>query len=393
MFAYIDETGNTGANIFDVNQPEFYTAALVTKTNFDLVYKGSLRKVCERQNVDSLHASVLGFGPLEAMAPDILRLLKKSDARFFLSRVEKSYLLVTKVFDTFFDSGENPAVPWTAYNLRHLRINLTFKVASLVDDDLAHRFWKMLMAKSEDKARALIPSICETFLERVESISDARAREIISSAFSWSLAHPNALDIYIPRRQAKNGHMPNMVAFGNLLDGLEFFSQRWKRPVRKVVHDRQSQFEGTLAEWHRMAANASPEPVHFAGETEVLRKVAGSDFEVSASDQSAGIQIADLILWLYRQRLTGKMFPPQSAKVLNFVQKRAWLSDFSFEGVGDAMTERANAINQVPMSPEQMFAGMEYAEVVERNRLKAMEDYEVDGLMPYERRVPSVIQE
>jgi hypothetical protein len=32
-----------------------------------------------------------------------------SDGLFFLSRVEKRYLIATKIFDTFFDSGENAA--------------------------------------------------------------------------------------------------------------------------------------------------------------------------------------------------------------------------------------------------------------------------------------------
>ena len=33
MFAYVDETGNTGKNIFDLDQPDFFTGALITKTN------------------------------------------------------------------------------------------------------------------------------------------------------------------------------------------------------------------------------------------------------------------------------------------------------------------------------------------------------------------------
>jgi hypothetical protein len=35
LYAYIDETGNTGHNLFDEAQPDFFTAALITKGNFD----------------------------------------------------------------------------------------------------------------------------------------------------------------------------------------------------------------------------------------------------------------------------------------------------------------------------------------------------------------------
>jgi hypothetical protein len=164
--------------------------------------------------------------------------------------------VATKVFDTFFDSGENPAVPWTAYNVRILRIILAFKVASILTDEIVEMFWSMLMAKTEAAARAMIPAICDAIIENIELVRDQRSREIISGALTWSRDHPEALDIFIAGRQAKNGHMPNMVAFANLLDGLELLSKRWGRKLRKIVHDRQSQFEGTLAEWHRVFSNA-----------------------------------------------------------------------------------------------------------------------------------------
>jgi hypothetical protein len=40
MFAFVDETGNTGENLFDEKQPLFITAALITKSDFDILHKG-----------------------------------------------------------------------------------------------------------------------------------------------------------------------------------------------------------------------------------------------------------------------------------------------------------------------------------------------------------------
>jgi hypothetical protein len=278
MFAFADETGNTGANLFDEAQPDFYTGALVTRSNFDVVWGGKLTSICKRAGIDALHASVLGVARLDPIAEPLLALLKKADARFFISRVEKRYLLATKVFDTFFDSGENPSASWHLYNIRLLRLTLCFKVATLLTDDIAKRFWDMLMAKSEKSARAIIPEICTAMLERVPLLSDQRSRDVVTEVFSWSLAHPNALDIFVASRQAKNGHMPNVVAFTNLLDGLEKLSKKWDRPLRKLVHDRQAQFETTLAEWHRLFSNASDEPIKRIDETVIFQKVAGSTF-------------------------------------------------------------------------------------------------------------------
>jgi hypothetical protein len=386
MFAFVDETGNTGANIFDEAQPDFFTGALVTKANFDLVHRSNVRAICARHGIQSLHASVLGFGEIEKAAPDILTLLKKVDARFFVSRVEKRYLVATKVFDTFFDSGENPTVPWTAYNLRPLRLLLAFKVASILTEEIARDFWAMLMARTERQARERIPGICNALLNEVSFLADQRSREIVTEALSWSRDHPQALDIYTSGRQAKNGHMPNMVAFGNLLDGLEGFSKRWNRPLRKIVHDRQSQFEGSLAEWHRLFSTASDEPIRRPGETIVFQKVAGSTFEVSASDDSPGIQIADLVLWLFRQSLSGKLLPSGSAAILNHVFRKGYQHDFSFEGVGAQLERVLREKMSRELPAEAIEAGRRILAQQEKQRLELIKLYEEDGLMPYERR-------
>jgi hypothetical protein len=385
MFAFVDETGNTGANIFDENQPLFLTAALVTKSDFDIVYGTKFKRILKQNGLDNLHASVLGFGPLEAVAQDILKLLKSAESRFFISRVEKRYLVATKFFDTFFDSGENPAVPWTAYNIRPLRLILAFKVASLLDVEVSKLFWTMLLERSKSKAHAMIPSLCDAIIQRVGRLPDQRSRQVITDAMQWSKDHPEALDFHTASRQAQNGHMPNMVAFTNLLDGLEKLSKSWGRKLRRVTHDRQSQFETSLAEWHRLFSNASPEPITMFGETYVLQKVGGSDFLVSSSSESAGIQIADLILWIFKRFLESKDIPYHSSHLLAYVMRKGWQNDFSFEGVHQAMIEQFGPIMQADLADEQMKNAKEFQQKVENRRLQNIALYEKDGLMPFER--------
>ena len=139
MFAFVDETGNTGANLLDESQPDFFTAALITKSDFDLTYDSNVRRIAKRVGGSPLHAKNLGFRNIEIIARELCQVFKKVDARFFISRVEKRYLLATKIFDTFFDSGENAAVAWHLYNIRPLKIMLAFKVASIVSEDVAIR--------------------------------------------------------------------------------------------------------------------------------------------------------------------------------------------------------------------------------------------------------------
>jgi hypothetical protein len=132
MYAYVDESGNTGYRIFDPEQPVFVTAALMTKTNFDAVRKGDLAMIAKKVSAGALHANELGVGRIEEIADDLLRVIKQADARFFVSRLEKRYLAAAKIFDTYFDAGENLAVPWQVYWIRPLRLTLMFKLAEYV---------------------------------------------------------------------------------------------------------------------------------------------------------------------------------------------------------------------------------------------------------------------
>ena len=393
MFAFVDETGNTGANLLDPDQPEFFTGALITKTDFDKVRGSTIRRLCRKYSIPSIHASVIGLGPIESMAPELLRLFKSIDARFFFSRVEKRYLLATKVFDTFFDSGENPAVPWTAYNIRELRLMLCFRVAGLLDDHLAKEFWEMLMAKKESVAREMIPQICETFLERVHLLPDARTQSIVSEVFLWSRSHPEALDIFIPGRQAKQGHMPNLVAFTNLLAGLEHLSQKWGRRLRRLVHDRQGQFESTMEEWHRLFSNAEDVPITWLGDTYSLRRVHGSTFEVASSDTSPGIQVADLVLWVLRKAMKGETLPPNTERLVHYVFMKAHIDDFSFQGVGSTLEAKVERVMESEIPASKLEEGKRIGVEMERRRLEAIALYELDGLMPYERQVANRVEQ
>jgi len=134
-----------------------------------------------------------------------------------------------------------------------------------------------------------------------------------------------------------------------------------------------------------MFSNASDEPIHRPGETIVFQKVAGSTFEVSASDNSAGIQVADLILWLFRQHLSGKRLPPASGRLLNYVFKKGYHSDFSFDGVGQQVEEQYRQIMATELTPEMEQVAQKMIADNEQHRRRMIAAYEEDGLMPYQR--------
>ena len=150
--------------------------------------------IAKGAGVAALHANELGVGRLEDIAPEILRVIKKADARFFLSRLEKRYLAAAKVFDTYFDAGENRAVAWPHYWLKSLRLMFLFKLSAYVlDEEIVRTVWTSIITPNEAKSRAAFLQAARLMLARVSTnMQDARARQVICDGLHWALDNPEA---------------------------------------------------------------------------------------------------------------------------------------------------------------------------------------------------------
>lgn len=388
LFAYVDESGNTGRNIFDTAQPDYYTAALVSRGDFDRNYGDQVRAIAGKVGATAIHANELGLGRLETIADDLLRLLHRAGASFFVSRVEKKYLLATKMFDTLFDSGENAAVPWHAYNLKPLKIIGAFKLAGVITDDIARDFWKCLLMPKEADARAALPPICEAIKARLDILPDARSRELLGQGLDWIIAHPECVQFATEQKLAKQGHFPNLVAFANLLEGLQSMSSHLNKKIASIIHDEQNEFGRMLSSWHGLFSNASPDVIEWAGERYSLQRAPGSLFVIKPDDQSPGIQMADVALWLYGQWLKGKDLPENCERLLLFILANGWHNDFSFEGVEHSLLNQFGEVMFGDMPEEKLEAGRALVKMSEERRVASMEQYEIDGLPPFMRTPP-----
>ncbi|MBG1231096.1 DUF3800 domain-containing protein [Aestuariivirga litoralis] len=387
FFAYVDETGNTGHNIFDPAQPDFFSGALITKGDFDLNFGKQISAISQQLNTEALHARVLGIGKIETVASQLLRILESAEATFFLSRVEKKYLLASKMFDVLFDSGENPAVPWQFYNLRGLRLIGVFKLSALIEEQTAKKFWASILEPDTKKAHGILFEVCEELLANIGNLPDEGSRKVLSEGLSWAKSHPEAIQVYTEHDLSKHGHFPNLVAFSNLLRGLQSLSEERKKPVHTIKHDQQSEFEKTLQMWHGLFSNASGDEIKWAGETYKMQSVPGSEFKVLEDTASAGIQIVDVVLWLYSQTRKAKKLPKDCALLVKYALNNGWHNDFSFEGVETAYMEKFGSIISTPLTEEKMESTKKMLEMAEKSRLESIAQYEIDKIPPFLRDV------
>ena len=79
VFFYVDESGHTGPNLFDPDQPVLYYGVLSSKVNVDVLAFERLQRLRTRCGVQRLHATELGNGGLAAIADDLSQLQSQLD--------------------------------------------------------------------------------------------------------------------------------------------------------------------------------------------------------------------------------------------------------------------------------------------------------------------------
>jgi hypothetical protein len=387
IYAFVDESGNTGKNIFDSSQPDYFAGALIAKGDFDIRYTDRIKTIAAKVDATAIHANDLGMAKLETIALDLHALLNGAGTHFFVSRVEKKYLLASKMFDVLFDSGENAGVAWHNYNARPLKIMFAVKLGHIIDEKIGRQFWDLLLTTRESDVRAGLPSLCEAIKSKLDELPDERSREVLAQGLNWVIQHPDCIQFVTEQKLAKKGHFPNLVAFANLMQGLQELSQLWKKKVATITHDEQDEFGALLQTWHELFSNAAPDVIEWAGERYSLQWAPGSKFVMKPDEASVGIQIADTALWLYSQSLKGKEIPKNCTRLLNLALARGWHNDFSFAGVEKSLLEKYGEILFGPIEPEKLDAAQRMLTMAEGRRLASMEQYEADGLPPFMRPV------
>ena len=204
---------------------------------------------------------------------------------------------------------------------------------------------------------------------------------MIGDAIDWATQNPESIYIHTNSKAARLGHLPNLAVFPNLLDGIEQRSKLWNRKVKEIVHDRQSQFQGTLRDWHDLYKNAAPDVITWTmGEQYTLRRVEGSDFRISSATESPGIQGIDTVLWLFKRVIEEKPLGYNSSKLMNHVFKRAYQNDLSFSSVGGWLEEYFTDLYSKPFTEEHQKRAEEFSKLAEQRRQEQLLQYAQEKL-------------
>src|SRR6476646_1240640 len=102
-YAYTDESGNSGLELFNTDQESFWTATLIAFSDVDTKYRTFHKELLDTVGKGELHGNELGFGRIEKIASRLSWFIREKKIQFSFVRVFKPYLATTKMFDLAFD--------------------------------------------------------------------------------------------------------------------------------------------------------------------------------------------------------------------------------------------------------------------------------------------------
>lgn len=375
MYFYVDESGHTGPNLFDAAQPMLYYGVLSSRMNLDVVAEYELASLRKRLKVPRLHAAELGVGRLVSVVPEIARLASKLDMRFDVYRVAKPDHAVICFFDQVFDQGVNPAVTWTGY-WTPMRYVLLLKVASLFDEQLAQKAWIARIEPKDHIAMPVMLEVCAELRARVGTLPDARSRQLISDALTWAEKNPFEISYNVASKKDMLQVTPNVIGFQSVMHGIASRIRKTGKQAARIVVDQQSQFnkaQKTLAEFYQRANGfkASMGPGMPVANHTKMPKV---PIEFSSSVGSAGLELTDLHLWIFKKVIERSSLPPELMALVKVHWRRTQTDEISLRAID---TRWSRWFDQIPeleeMSLERLAAAREIMAKDEARRMQAVD--------------------
>ena len=138
---YIDETGNTGANLFDKNQPVFICGGMLIRNAS--VHRIDLAQVRSILGVNELHGSELGLSRIEPVAEALRSIIIDANCLFLFSVIHKPFLAGMKFYDCLFDAGTNPGVSGFHCTSILFKYLYMLKFIYVLDEKDLLEFWKV----------------------------------------------------------------------------------------------------------------------------------------------------------------------------------------------------------------------------------------------------------
>lgn len=345
MYYYVDESGHTGLKLFDGNQPNLYYGVLSASVDLDAVVELHVKKLRDKLGVERLHAAELGVGRLLEICEALKVIKRKNGLRFDFYRVAKKDHAAITFFDQVFDQGVNKAVPWTAY-WTPLRYPLLVTLAGYFDEDLLKKSWEARTCVNDAEAQGTLVYVCNELLVRVQDESDARMKEIFIDALTWAASNPEEIGYNVASKKDALQISPNLIGFQSVMHGIAARIEEDGVDAVRVVVDRQGEFNKAQEHIAKFYSDGRDVPwVSGPGLPEMkLKHMPFVPISCTPGTSSAGLELVDVFLWLFKRCAEGKDVPDALVGLVNDLSKHSRLDEVSLMGIKRKWEEKLSSL-------------------------------------------------
>jgi hypothetical protein len=289
---FIDESGSTGDDVFQEDQP-YYTSAgvwLEERNTSDL--QNILDDIREEPGVQMpvfKGKDLMGTGSgVQAM----IALLKEIGNRGFqttLVTVHKQFMSASVIVEEYTDRYLNPMFPsdWSQDALNKERLAQAF--FSRLPDSTLQEWWEARRGTQKDR-------FISAHSELLDSIRDVPSLEGIDEIFShfdpasyWDVLHPSD-------GPSPYDFSPNGIVFPRLLQMIHGQGRSLDHSDVKIIHDDQDEYQDEYEFYTSALTSASEGEVYFTnGNSYTLPTDVVSSLEFESDEDSPGLQVADCL--------------------------------------------------------------------------------------------------
>lgn len=354
MYFYIDESGNSGNNLFDKQQPFLYYATLAAPLNLqrEQTLKELITVLRNDFQVDRLHANELGITKLDSISGKLKQIIFDYNLIINFYFLEKKHYILCQFFDQIFDSEVNKAVPYDWYwtyrrDILLLELNELFIQLESKGENFLQKFWEAFIEKDVDKLNRVVVLICKKLINIVNNVRDKVIRKIIKDALSWVIKNTDI--IYFFNASSNNQVKqisPNIVGFQFVLTGISEILQKKNTKASSIIVDIQSEFNRAQSELMDFYQNISKMEIpseiennklHVAYKTqEKFSQIPSINLNFVSGYNNIGLELVDLYLWIFKRYFEGKKLSDNLTELCKFMIGK---SDASCAGISLDMTK------------------------------------------------------
>jgi hypothetical protein len=314
LFAWADESGNSGLNVFDTGQPMFWSGTLISPVDLDTAANVHANWLSATQTTE-LHGKTLHFSGLNKIADSVRDFLRENSCKFVLTRIDKKFHVITTFVAIIFDSDVNETVAPLYDQVPIFRKDIAKEFMRIFHSRDRKEFWSAYRRRDLGAFAKLLLNL---ELRVRELCAEERLTEIIYEALSWARVNPAR----IMQAPISLEESPNARALLLLVDGIHKMAGNKARVIR-FRHDEQAEFGKMFIEDFEKIKNAfGPLGSPYAPARAHPVHLFDCGLELVSSRTSLGLQLIDVLLYLMSRHLNGSYHPREDAcgRLLNFLR-------------------------------------------------------------------------